>query len=196
MAIHGGDRVMLNPNGQGSTGTDVHAIDRTGATVPITTADADGNGITNPAIAAYVANDPRAKYVVAGPGTLPNLGRNTLPIRPINNLDLSLVKRFSITERLKFEFQGQFSNALNHPQFTGGFLNHVVGGNPNLTNITVSTTVRNLLTPGNPSFNRPDQAFSSNPRHYTGSKNHLLKLAGASASGQKRTELCCTGAAT
>jgi hypothetical protein len=142
----------------------VHAIDTTGASIPMTLTDADGNDFTNPAIAAYVANNPNAKYVVAGPGAFPNGGRNTLPIRPINNLDLSLVKRFSITERVKLEFQGQFSNALNHPQYTGGYLNHVDGGNPNLVNILSSTSVRNMLTPGDPIYNRPDLAFSSNPR--------------------------------
>jgi hypothetical protein len=161
------DRAMLNPAGRGNTGSDVYAINRAGQQIPTTLTDADGNAFVNPAIAGYVANDPSAKYVVAGYGTLPAVGRNTLPLRPINNLDLSLVKRFAITERVRFEFQAQFSNALNHPQYTGGFLNHVDGGNPNLVTIVSSTSVRNLLTPGNPIFNRPDLAFSSNPRGIT-----------------------------
>jgi hypothetical protein len=146
------DRVMINPNGQGNVGSGVHAVDAAGGTVEL----------GDPATAAYVADDPTAKYVVAGPGTIPTAGRNTLPLRPTNNLDLSLVKRFSITERVKFEVMGQFSNALNHPQFTGGFINHVDGGNPSL--VAVLQSVQNLLTPGDPNFNRPDQAFSSNPR--------------------------------
>jgi hypothetical protein len=158
------DRSIVNPSGRGNTGSDVHAIDTTGATIPITLTDADGNPFTNPAIAGYVADNSTAKYVVAGYGTLPNAGRNTLPLRPTNNLDLALIKRFSITERIKFEFTGQFSNALNHPQFTGGFINHVDGGNPTLVNLVSSTSVRNLLTPGNAIYNRPDLAFSSNPR--------------------------------
>jgi hypothetical protein len=133
-------------------GSGIHAVDAAGGTVEL----------GDPATAAYVADDPTAKYVVAGPGTIPTAGRNTLPLRPTNNLDLSLVKRFSITERVKFEVMGQFSNALNHPQFTGGFINHVDGGNPSL--VAVLQSVQNLLTPGDPNFNRPDQAFSSNPR--------------------------------
>jgi hypothetical protein len=159
-----GDRVMINPAGHGNTGSDVYAINTAGQQIPITVSDADGNAITNPAIAAYLANNPNAKYVVAGYGTFPNAGRNTLPLRPIDNIDLSLVKRFAITEKVRFEFQAQFSNAFNHPQYTGGFLNHVDGGNPNLVAITSSSSVRNLLTPGNPIFDRPDLAFSSNPR--------------------------------
>jgi len=59
---------------------------------------------------------------------------------------------------------GQFSNALNHPQYTGGYLNHVDGGNPNLVAILQSGGVLNMLTPGSGTFNRPDLAFSSNPR--------------------------------
>jgi hypothetical protein len=159
-----GDRVIVNPAGVGNTGSGVYAIDATGATVPMTLTDANGNSFTNPAIAAYVANDAKAKYVVAGPGALANAGRNTLPLRPIDNVDLSLVKRFSITERVKFEFMGQLSNALNHPQYTGGYLNHVDGGNPNLVNIVSSNSVRNMLIPGNPIFDRPDLAFPSNAR--------------------------------
>lgn len=146
------DRVMINPNGQGNTGSGIHAVDAMGARVDL----------GDPNTVAYVADDPTAKYVVAGPGTIPTGGRNTLPLRPTNNLDLSLVKRFSITERVKLELMGQFSNALNHPQFTGGYINHVDGGNPNL--VAVAQSVQNLLTPGDPNFNRPDLAFSSNPR--------------------------------
>jgi hypothetical protein len=146
------DRVMTNPNGVGNTGSGIHAVDASGGTVDL----------GDPTTVAYVADNPTAKYVVAGPGTIPTTGRNTLPLRPTNNLDLSLVKRFAITERVKFELMGQFSNALNHPQFTGGYLNHVDGGNPNL--VAVLQSVQNLLTPGDPNFNRPDLAFSSNPR--------------------------------
>jgi Carboxypeptidase regulatory-like domain len=153
------DRVMINPNGHGNTGSGIRAITAAGATVDMDDPNADLNSI-----AAYVANDPTATYVVAGPGTIPTAGRNTLPLRPTNNVDLSLLKRFSITERIKFEVLGQFSNALNHPQFTGGYINHVDGGNPNLVAIEQSGAVNNMLTPGNMNFNRPDQVFSSNSR--------------------------------
>lgn len=149
------DRAIINPSGTGNTGSDVTAINAAGTAVQM----------GDPTTVAYIANNPSAKYVVAGYGAFPNAGRNTLPLRPTNNLDLSLIKRFSITERVRFEFQAQFSNALNHPQFTGGYLDHVDGGNPNLVAILQSSGVRNMLTPGNASFNRPDLAFSSNPRN-------------------------------
>jgi len=153
------DRVMINPNGQGNTGSDIHAVDASGARVDVDDPNANLNSI-----AAYVADDPSAKYVVAGAGTLATAGRNTLPLRPTNNIDLSLIKRFAITERIKFEVLGQFSNALNHPQYTGGYLNHVDGGNPNLVAIVQSGAVQNMLTPGNGIFNQPNMVFSSNPR--------------------------------
>ena len=148
------DRAMINTTGSANIGSGVYAIDASGAPV----------ALGDPTTAAYVAQNPNARYVVAGKGTIPTGGRNTLPLRPINNLDLSLVKRFSVTERVHLELLGQFSNALNHPQFTGGYLNHVDGGNPNLVALLQSGGVRNMLTPGNPIFNQPDQAFSSNPR--------------------------------
>ncbi len=162
-----GDRVFVNTSGKGGTGSDVTPIDRAGNVVPYQLTDAAGNTYTNPAIAAYVANDPKAQYIRALQGSLPNGGRNTLPLRPINDIDVSVIKRFSITERAKLELQGQLSNALNHPQYTGGYLNHVDGANPNLVTLVSSGSVRNLLTPGNAIFNRPDLAFSSNPRSIT-----------------------------
>jgi len=55
-----------------------------------------------------------------------NLANNirTLPSRlpgfrgqPLNLWDLSLIKNFSITEKVKFQLRGEFLNAFNHPQF-------------------------------------------------------------------------------
>ena len=37
--------------------------------------------------------------------------------QPLNLWDLSLIKNFSITERLKFQTRAEFLNAFNHPQF-------------------------------------------------------------------------------
>jgi hypothetical protein len=49
--------------------------------------------------------------------TFGNLGRNAIRGPGINNWDLSLIKRTSITERLKIEFRAEFFNAFNHAQF-------------------------------------------------------------------------------
>ena len=37
--------------------------------------------------------------------------------QPLNLWDLSMIKNFSITERIKFQLRGEFLNAFNHPQF-------------------------------------------------------------------------------
>ena len=110
------------------------------------------------AIVAYVANDPNAQYIQARAGAYANAGRNTLAGRPIDNVDVTFLKRFSPTERLKFEFQAQFLNALNHPQFIAGSLNDVrsIG--------YTSAATRNILLTGSDIFNNPEAALSSNPR--------------------------------
>jgi hypothetical protein len=37
--------------------------------------------------------------------------------QPLNQWDLSVIKNFSITEKVKFQLRGEFLNAFNHPQF-------------------------------------------------------------------------------
>lgn len=146
------DRSIVNPQGTDYLSTDVHAVDATGATVKT------GSGST----VAYVANNPNARYIRAQQGTFPTGARNTFQMRPIDDLDATAMKRFTITERVSVQFMAQFINVLNHPQYVGGFLSDVAS----VTNGTLST-VRAYLTPGNALFNRPDQVFSSNPRNTT-----------------------------
>jgi len=136
-----GDRTILNPAGINGTGTDVTAlVNSSGSTV------------------AYLANDATARYILAGPGALANVGRNTLLTRPINNFDMTAVKRFSLTERYKVEFSANAFNVLNHPQFVPGYLNDIASIG------YTGSGVSNYLTPGNSSFNRPDQTFGGNAR--------------------------------
>lgn len=159
------DRSFINTSGVPNTSSGVTAINSSGTLIPASALAA------NPALAntvvAYVANNPNAQYLAAGVGTLPNGGRNTIPIQATNNIDLALMKRFSITERVKLQLQGQASNLFNHPQFTGGYIDHVDAANPTLVGFLTSVGTRNMLTPGNASFDRPDLAFSSNPRVIT-----------------------------
>ena len=103
--------------------------------------------------------NPNARYIEAQLGALTNGGRNTLATNRINNFDISLTKKFNITESKHFEFAGQFFNILNHPQATPGSLNDVT---PALTSVT--TASRNFLQPSNPAFNNFGAFFSSNPR--------------------------------
>ncbi len=97
-----------------------------------------------------------AYYVQAGNGTLPNAARNTLPIRPINNIDVSAFKRITVFEHYSFEFGAQAFNVLNHAQYIPGTIDNV--------NATSYTASYNFQTVGLASFNHPEKVFGNNPR--------------------------------
>jgi len=130
----------------------VIGLTRTGAQIP------SGAAVTTAArdIVAYVAKDPNAQYIVAGLGAKSNVGRQTLPLGRINNIDAQVKKAFNFGENMKLEFAMQVFNVLNHPQYTAGYTNIVQFHNSN--------TTRENLIPGSPSFNRPDLQYNSNSR--------------------------------
>lgn len=135
-----GDRTVINPAGAAGTGSGVAAL-----------ANSAGETV------AYLANNPSARYIVAGRGALATGGRGTLPLRPINNWDLNLSKQFAITERVKLDFRGLLLNAFNHPQYTAGYIADV-GFTP------VANTVRANTVASSPLFNDPSRVFPSNAR--------------------------------
>jgi hypothetical protein len=147
------DRPIVNPSGVKGTGSAVTPIYSTTlasqCTPPASTCSAN--------LVGYLANNPNAYYIQAAAGTLPNAARNTLPIRPIDNVDLSASKRINITERIAFQFQAQAFNVLNHPQYIPGSLDNV---NTNAKN-TLSTQFQ---TVSSPAFNQPQLLFKSNAR--------------------------------
>lgn len=138
------DRAIVNPAGAWNVGSDVTGVDRNGN--PATSADS---------LVAYVANNPKARYIVAGQGAYATGGRNTFPLDPINNIDASIRKVFQIGESKRLELGAQFFNLLNHSQFTPGFINDVY----------VSKSVnRNFLIPSHAQFGQYQQFFPSNAR--------------------------------
>lgn len=138
----GPDRVFVNPQGQAGIGSDTSALTNTaGDTV------------------AFLANNPNAGYINAPKGTMPNGGRNTAQLRPINDVDLTLAKTINITERYRLEFSARAFNVFNHQQYVGGSLNDV---GPNLDATT--SQIHNFTLPSDSTFADPTQAFSSNPR--------------------------------
>jgi hypothetical protein len=141
-----GDRAIVNPAGAANVGSGVTGYNALGQPV------AAGSG----SIVAYVANNPNARYVVAGLGALSNAGRNTFPLAPTNNIDLSLRKRFDISERYHFDIGAQFFNVLNHAQFTGSHVSDV--------NSYGYIGSRSDLIPSSPLFGRFDQFYTSNSR--------------------------------
>ena len=74
----------------------------------------DVAGVTGP-----VVFDPglaQTAFAFPAPGS-DGAGRNIFRGAPYWNLDLSLAKRFDLTERLKLQFRAEAFNALNHPNF-------------------------------------------------------------------------------
>lgn len=159
-----GDRVFINKNGKKGTGTATDAYANPtlaglcGAPTDSSAYDPNGVILCDKDTAYYVAQDPTAYYVQAGAGTVVTAGRNTLPMRPINNFDVTALKRISIKERYKVEFQTQIWNVLNHSQYIGGYINSI-----NQIGFTDGGT-HNYLIPGAPNFNKPEATFSNNSR--------------------------------
>jgi hypothetical protein len=155
-----GDRTILNPNGVPGTGSDVIPLCTSAVAVcpaTVTAANAKGKGV---GVVGYLATNPNAQYILAGYGALATVGRNTLQLNPINDVDMSVVKRITITERFRVEFRASASNLLNHAQYVGGFINDVAP----IPSPGFIGPQKNMLLPNNPDFNQPSTVFSSNPR--------------------------------
>jgi hypothetical protein len=143
------DRTIINPTGVSGTASKVVGLSSTGSVLP--------NG--NPNIVAYLAQNANARYIQAGLGAFANAGRNTEASRPINNIDFSMIKHFTVRERFKIDVAGQAFNLFNHAQFLpGGSINNANTANNFLGNVQAYATV------SNPLFNNPENTFSSNPR--------------------------------
>ena len=145
-----GDRAFVNPNGQANVGSGV---------TPLLNSSGD--------VVAYLASNPNARYIQGGLGTLPNAGRNTAQLRPINDVDMTIVKNLNITESKKLQFSARFFNILNHPQYVAGFVSDVSwAGNTAINPQSSPTTnaVHSFVEPQSGIFMQPSQAFSSNPR--------------------------------
>jgi Carboxypeptidase regulatory-like domain len=134
-----GDRVIINTNGVAGTSSGVTPLtNSSGATV------------------AYLANNPNARFIEAGPGALADSGRNILVTPRIDNIDFTVAKNFLIRERYRIQLRADLFNALNHPQYTLGHINDVSAHN--------TSGSANWFIPGNPLFGQWSESFSSNPR--------------------------------
>jgi hypothetical protein len=137
-----GDRAIINTAGNAKVGSGVTGY------------NAAGQVSTGSDIVAYVANNPNARYVVAGAGALSNGGRNTFPLAPTNDWDFALTKRFNLTERFRFDITAQAFNLFNHPQFVGSYIN-------DSTPYSTAAVSRNFLVPSNPQFGGYNQGSPS-----------------------------------
>lgn len=133
-------RVIVNRQGVRGTSS---------LTTPITNATGDTIG--------YNAVNPNAYYIQANVGTYPNDSRNSLPTRPIDNIDFAAYKRLTFRDHYSFEFGAQAFNVLNHAQYTPGTVNNI-----NTTSNTSSYAL--FQTVGNAFFNQPGKVFLNNAR--------------------------------
>jgi hypothetical protein len=147
------DRTFINPRGAKNTSslvTPQFAANLASlCTPPDTTCAANTVG--------YVAVDPDAYYIQAGAGTLPTASRNSLPTRPINNIDIAAYKRLTFHERYSIEIGAQAYNVVNHAQYTPGTVN-------NINQTANTTTYINFQTVGNGFFGQPGKVFLNNAR--------------------------------
>ncbi len=156
-----GDRTVFNPKGTPGTGSGVTRLCNSNLPTTINPATnktwtCSDSGAT-PYVVAYAAINPNAQYIQAQVGALATSGRNTLQLPAINDVDVTALKRFTITERFKVEFQAQFFNVLNHPQWVGGFLNDIAP-------IGYTGSQVNVLRPQSADFNNPSTQFGGNAR--------------------------------
>lgn len=158
------DRVVFDPSGAKGQGSSVVPLCNSTVAPGACPGTVTAARATPAGVVGYLAT-PNAQgnigqFVEAGYGALANVGRSTLQLPPINDIDMTLLKRFTITERFKVEFQAQAFNLFNHPQYIGGFLNDIAP-------IGFTGSERSVLIPTSAStstFNTPSALFSSNPR--------------------------------
>ena len=146
------DRPIFNPNGVPGTGSGVHPQYSSSLVANCTPPATQCAGNT----VGYIANNPNAAYISAGPGVLPNVSRNTLPIRPIDNIDVSALKRVTFRDHYSIQFGAQAFNVLNHAQYIPGAVDNV--------NSTSFTANYNFQTVSNAFFNHPEKVFTNNAR--------------------------------
>lgn len=161
------DRPIFNPAGVGVTGSGVTPVCRSvvpGADCTLPNLFCTGTQAGCPAgidvldnVVGYSALNTKAKYIQAQLGALSNVGRNTVQLPAINDLDVSALKRFTITERYRVEFAAQIFNVLNHPQFIAGSINDVLSAG-------VTGSPRNALEPQNGIFGQFNKVLPSNAR--------------------------------
>jgi hypothetical protein len=138
-----GDRAVINVAGLDGVGSPVTALTNSAG-----------------AIVGYLATNPNARYIAAAAGVYPNAGRNTIPMKGINNWDFTMVKKFTVLEGKTLQFTGTFYNLFNHPQFAPGAISSALASGTDAVS-------RAFLNPALPAFFDSTQYFDSHPRSIT-----------------------------
>ena len=113
-----------------------------------------------PAI-GYLAADPTAKYVVAGPDVRASIGRNSFRSPGFGVMNLSLGKKINLTESTHLQLKADFYDALNHKNFT------ISNGNVfSAAGVTAATSNPVYVQVADPNFLNP-KIFSGGNRQMT-----------------------------
>jgi hypothetical protein len=87
-------------------------------------------------IVGYVAIDPTARFIQAGPGARPNVGRDTVSTPGLNVWNMSVFKTTRLSERFTLQFRAETYNTFNHRNFSiglptnNGAIDQVTNPNP------------------------------------------------------------------
>jgi outer membrane receptor protein involved in Fe transport len=139
-----GDRTILNVSGVEGTGSGVTALNAAGQPVAL------GSGAT----VAYVAINPNAQYIQAGPGARPTAGRNTLRSNGFNRTDLTALKNFTFgDERYTLQVGAEAVNVFNQRIRTIGNYATILGTNNVTTAAGLSATDFAFANVASPFFN-------------------------------------------
>ena len=122
-------------------------------------ADPSGNTFL-PAI-GYLAVDPSARYVIAGPDVRATIGRNSFKSPGFGVMNLSLGKKVKLTESTFFQFKADFFNVLNHKNYTISNTNIF-----SVAGVTAATTNPGYAQIADPNFLNPT-IFSGGNRAVT-----------------------------
>jgi outer membrane receptor protein involved in Fe transport len=157
-----GDRGVLNPFGTSLKGSDVFPVcANAGGTTSLATDTVGNDGSCAGPTIGYLAADPSAKYVIAGPDVKATIGRNSFRSPGFGVMNLSLGKKVKLTESAYFQLKADFYNVLNHRNFTISNANVF-----STTGVTAATSNPGYVSIADPSFLNP-KIFSGGNRQVT-----------------------------
>ncbi|HEY1462204.1 MAG TPA: TonB-dependent receptor [Terriglobales bacterium] len=157
-----GDRGVLNPLGTAQRGSDVIPVcANPGGSTSLASDTVTNGGACSGATIGYLATDPTAKYLIAGPDAIATIGRNSFRSPGFGIMNLSVGKNIKMTESASIQIKADFSNILNHQNFT------VSNGNVfSVAGVTAATSNPGYVSITDPNFLNP-RIFNGGNRQTT-----------------------------
>jgi hypothetical protein len=124
------DRAILNPAGVGNAGSLVNRVCRTAPSATSVMITPDSDAACAPTLTVgYVADgpgglaagiNPDAKYIQAGVGAQPDLGRNTFRSPSFNTWNMAITRTVRLSERASLQFRAEAYDVFNQRNYTVG----------------------------------------------------------------------------